>query len=135
MRMTIRQLKAEIVDDALRQRANLGRQNAVRWEVPRRKRLGVLDRDRREQKKERLELVVVTSDADAVVKLVDERVKLGRLNLGKFRVQISHSVANGPNDLKLSDCGARRGSCVVRRRESIRATEKGGSDERLSDKK
>ena len=29
-----------------------------------------------------------------------------------------------PNDLKLSDCGARRGSCVVRRSEGIRAREK-----------
>ena len=43
--------------------------------------------------------------------------------------------AKSPNDPKLSDCGARRGSCVVRRRESIRATEKGGSDERRPDKK
>ena len=34
-----------------------------------------------------------------------------------------------PNDPKLSDCGARRGSCVVRRSEGIRAREKGGSDE------
>ena len=33
------------------------------------------------------------------------------------------------NDLKLSDCGARRGSCVVRRSEDIRASVKGGSEE------
>jgi len=34
-----------------------------------------------------------------------------------------------PNDLKLSDGGAWRGSCVVERREGIRAREKGRSDE------
>jgi len=33
------------------------------------------------------------------------------------------------NDPKLSDGGAWRGSCVVERREGIRAREKGGSDE------
>ena len=33
-----------------------------------------------------------------------------------------------PNDPKLSDCGARRGSCVVRRSEGIRASENGGSE-------
>ena len=40
-----------------------------------------------------------------------------------------------PNDLKLSDCGARRGSCVVRRSEDIRASVKGGSDETRPDNK
>ena len=35
----------------------------------------------------------------------------------------------GPNDPKLSDGGAWRGSCVVERRTDIRATAKGGSDE------
>ena len=34
-----------------------------------------------------------------------------------------------PNDPKLSDGGAWRGSCVVERSEGIRAREKGGSDE------
>ena len=34
-----------------------------------------------------------------------------------------------PNDPKLSDGGAWRGSCVVKRSEGIRAREKGGSDE------
>ena len=34
-----------------------------------------------------------------------------------------------PNDLKLSDGGAWRGSCVVERCEDIRTREKGGSDE------
>ena len=38
-------------------------------------------------------------------------------------------AADAPNDPKLSDGGARRGSCVVERRESIRAREKGGSEE------
>jgi len=32
-----------------------------------------------------------------------------------------------PNDPKLSDGGAWRGSCVVERSEGIQATEKGGS--------
>jgi len=43
--------------------------------------------------------------------------------------------AKSPNDPKLSDCGARRGSCVVERREGIRAREKGGSDDTRPDKK
>ena len=37
--------------------------------------------------------------------------------------------AEWPNDPKLSDGGAWRGSCVVERSEGIRAREKGGSDE------
>jgi len=45
------------------------------------------------------------------------------------------SGAKTANDLKLSDCGARRGSCVVRRCEDIRASVKGGSDETRPDKK
>ncbi len=37
--------------------------------------------------------------------------------------------AKSPNDPKLSDGGAWRGSCVVERSEGIRDREKGGSDE------
>jgi hypothetical protein len=52
-----------------------------------------------------------------------------------FFGQIAHSACKWPNDPKLSDGGAWRGSCVVERREGIRTTKEGGSDERRPDKK
>ena len=53
-----------------------------------------------------------------------------------LNISVVHGMrSEWPNDPKLSDCGARRGSCGVRRSESIRARVKGGSDERRPDKK
>ena len=49
--------------------------------------------------------------------------------------EITSTVPMTSNNLKLSACGARRGSCVVRRCKDIRASVKGGSDENRSDKK
>ena len=53
----------------------------------------------------------------------------------KMNIPFGAMRAYAPNDLKLSDCGARRGSCVVRRSEDIRASVKGGSDETHPDNK
>ena len=50
----------------------------------------------------------------------------GESYCGKF---IAKRALETPNDPKLSDGGAWRGSCVVERSEGIRAREKGGSDE------
>ena len=64
--------------------------------------------------------------------------KFQPMNTGEWykwlHATIAKTVAT-PNDPKLSDCGARRGSCVVRRSEDIRASAKGGSDETRPDKK
>ena len=133
--LQIRRFAAQIVDDAWRKFADLGEQNSARQTMSRGKRFGVLRADRVEHQPERRKRRVVAPPIDAMVKLANERLELGIRDPGDFGAQITHSVANGPNDLKLSDCGARRGSCVVRRSEDIRASVKGGSDETLPDKK
>ena len=46
----------------------------------------------------------------------------------KDSASVSTETVESPNDPKLSDCGARRGSCVVERRGSIQTTAKGGSE-------
>ena len=51
---------------------------------------------------------------------------------GEEKTEVFHcsdDARKSPNDPKLSDGGARRGSCVVERRKSIQTTEKGGSEE------
>ena len=45
-----------------------------------------------------------------------------------LHVHSAGDVRKSPNDPKLSDCGARRGSCVVERRRSIQTTAKGGAE-------
>ena len=45
------------------------------------------------------------------------------------KVTLNTTRVATPNDPKLSDGGAWRGSCVVERSEGIRAKDKGGSDE------
>ena len=63
----------------------------------------------------------------------DQPCKSGQIDrrifcLGKvLKLLIHNERVATPNDPKLSDGGAWRGSCVVERSEGIRATEKGGS--------
>ena len=52
---------------------------------------------------------------------LDGGIKVGMSSCG-LRSKETRAVT--PNDPKLSDCGARRGSCVVRRSEDIRARER-----------
>ena len=59
----------------------------------------------------------------------DKSEKSDDIEKSFWKPSLEHHVCEGPNDPKLSDGGAWRGSCVVERSEGIRAREKGGSDE------